>query len=106
MKKRPTRAELRARITEALVRDVGVSERMAQPFVESILGCFAGERQYFPARERNYPVLQIKAALENGTSVRQVIREFDVSRSMLHKLFPGGLPMPRKSAESTVLPKV
>ncbi|HZF97959.1 MAG TPA: hypothetical protein VEY92_06900, partial [Pseudoxanthomonas sp.] len=95
--KRPTRAELRARITEALVRDVGVSERMAEPFVESILGCFAGERQYFPASERAYPVMQIRAALERGALPKAVCREFSISRSLLHRLFPGGLP--RKRAE-------
>ena len=34
-------------VTEALVRDVGVSERMAQPFVESILGCFAAIAAFY-----------------------------------------------------------
>jgi hypothetical protein len=105
MRARPTRAELRARITEALVRDVGVSERMAQPFVESILGCFAGERQYFPAHERSYPTLQIKAALEAGTPVKRVMREYDVSRATLHRLFPGGLPGPQLQGSHS-LPKV
>ena len=100
MKQRPTRAELRARITEALVRDVEVSERMAQPIVESILGCFAGEQPYFPASERSYPVMHIRAALERGASPKAVCREFSISRSLLHKLFPGGLP--RKRAEQVL----
>lgn len=89
---RSTAEQLRAKITEALIRDVGVSERMAQPFVDSILRCFAGEQPYFPAASREYPVLHIQAALEAGTSVKRVMREFDVSRAQLHRLFPGGLP--------------
>lgn len=91
-RRRDTEAELRANMLEALIRDIGVSERMAQPFVDSILRCFAGQRPYFPARPRQYPVLQIRAALENGESVKRVMQSFDVSRSQLHKLFPGGLP--------------
>ncbi len=92
MGKPDTRTLLREKITEALMRDVGVSERMAQPFVDSIMRCFAGEKPYFPAANRDYPMLQIRAALEQGASVKRVMREFDVSRSTLHKLFPGGLP--------------
>ncbi len=98
MSRRPTREELRERITEALVRDVGVSERMAQPFVESILGCFAGQQPYFPASERSYPAMHIRAALERGTSPKAVCREFALSRTTLHKMFPGGLPRKRKQA--------
>lgn len=101
---RETEQQLRARITDALIRDVGVSELMAQPFVDSILRCFAGDRPYFPARPRQYPVLQIRAAFENGATAKRVMDEFDVSRSMLHKLFPGGLPRaytPSKTDDST-----
>lgn len=86
------RAQLRDKITEALMRDVGVSERMAQPFVDSILRCFAGEQPYFPAPAREYPVALIREALERGESVKRVMRAFDVSRSKLHQIFPGGLP--------------
>lgn len=85
-------SQLRAKITDALIRDVGVSERMAQPFVDSIMRCFSGERLYFPAAPREYPVLQIRAALENGESVKRVMQAFDISRAQLHRLFPGGLP--------------
>lgn len=101
------RAQLREKITEALMRDVGVSERMAQPFVDSILRCFAGERAYFPAEARDYPVALIRESLERGESVKRVMREFDVSRTTLHKLFPGGLPK-RGSQEpvSASLPKM
>ena len=103
---RETEEELRARITDALVRDIGVSDRMAQPFVDSVMRCFAGERPYFPSRERVYPLLNIRAALENGAPLNQVMRDFRVSRSKLHKLFPGGLPKGQKGPLSTVLAKV
>ena len=97
MKKKPdTRAMLREKMTQALMRDVGISEHLAQPFVDSIMRCFAGEQPYFPSNNRDYPVLHIRAALERGTSVKNVIREFKISRPMLHKLFPGGLPKSRR----------
>src|SRR5690606_21886751 len=92
MTKPDTRAQLREKITDALMRDVGVSERMAQPFVESILRCFAGEQPYFPAASKEYPIAQIRLALERGTPVKTVMREYRVSRSTLHRIFPGGLP--------------
>lgn len=98
--KRATADQLRAKITDALIRDVGVSERMAQPFVDSIMACFAGEQPYFPAHQRHYPVLQIRAALEGGESVKRVMHAFDVSRTTLHKLFPGGLPKPVNGRDS------
>lgn len=89
---------LRAQITDALIRDVGVSERMAQPFVDSVMGCFAGQKPYFPALERDYPVLHIRAALENGKKPGTVCREFGISRRTLNNLFPGGLPRSIKEA--------
>ena len=92
IRKRETEQQLRERIEDALVRNVGVSPVMAQPFIDSVLRCFAGEQPYFPAEPRDYPLLQIRAALENGIPVKQVMRDFDVSRSKLHQLFPGGLP--------------
>jgi len=92
MTKPDTRAQLREKITAALVRDVGVSERMAQPFVESILRCFAGEQPYFPAANREYPINEIRRDLQRGTPVKQVMRIHHVSRTTLHKLFPAGLP--------------
>ncbi|MDC7806411.1 hypothetical protein PQS31_06180 [Luteimonas sp BLCC-B24] len=92
IRKRETEQQLRERIEDALVRDVGVSPTMAQPFIDSVMRCFAGEQAYFPAAPRDYPVLHIRAALERGVPVKQVMQEFDVSRSKLHELFPGGLP--------------
>lgn len=100
MKRKPreTEQQLRARIFDALIRDIGISERMAQPFVDSVMRCFAGEQPYFPARPREYPVMHIKAALERGTPVKRVLQDFELSRSLLHKLFPGGLPRGQTAA--------
>lgn len=103
IRKRETEQQLRERIEDALVRDVGVSPVMAQPFIDSVLRCFAGEQPYFPAGTREYPVLHIRAALERGIPVKQVQTEFDISRSKLHDLFPGGLPKKlSKRPDSTV----
>ncbi|MBZ3920887.1 hypothetical protein Xtri_15485 [Xanthomonas campestris pv. trichodesmae] len=91
-KRKQAESELRERILDAMRKDIGISETMAQPFVESIMRCFAGEQPYFPARRRDYPLSQIQAELERGVSVKQVLSHFDLSRSKLHELFPGGLP--------------
>ncbi|RXK68627.1 hypothetical protein ERT44_05235 [Stenotrophomonas sp. MA5] len=107
MRKRKESAhELRERILAAMQADIGISERMALPFVESVMHCFAGEQPYFPAAPRVYPRDRIQRALESGIPVKQVMRDFDVSRSKLHDLFPGGLPKRQKGMHSTVSMKV
>lgn len=98
--------QLRERILAAMRADIGISERMALPFVDSVMQCFAGERPYFPSVPKVYPVDLIKAALAKGIPVKHVMRQFDVSRSKLHELFPGGLPKPEGREASTVLTKV
>lgn len=103
---RETEEQLRTRITDALVRDIGVSDRMAQPFVDSVMRCFAGERPYFPSHERVYPLMHIRAALENGVPLKQVMGEYKLSRAKLHRLFPGGLPKVQKAGLSQVMAKV
>lgn len=98
--------QLRERILSAMRADIGISEAMAQPFVESVMRCFAGEQPYFPAPTRDYPVADIRTALASGIPVKHVMRRFDVSRSKLHDLFPGGLPKAPEEADSTVSMKV
>ena len=106
-RKRETEQQLRERIQQQMVRDIGISPHMAVPFVESVLRCFAGERPYFPATARDYPVLHIRAALERGASVDEVMREFDISRATLHRIFPGGLPkLHDASGDSQPLAKI
>lgn len=82
----------------AMQADIGISERMALPFVESVMKCFAGERTYFPVEPRKYPVESIRNALMNGDPASQVCRKFGLSRRQLNRLFIGGLP--RKRATS------
>lgn len=83
-------------MTEALLRDVGISERMSAPIIDSVMRCFAGQQPYFPAGERGYPVLQIRAALEAGSAIKRVCAEFEISRRNLYRLFPEGLPASRE----------
>lgn len=105
-RRKETEEQLRARILSKMREDIGISEAMAQPFVESVMRCFAGEQPYFPAAQRSYPVALIKSALERGGSVKKIMAEFEVSRSKLHELFPGGLPRPANRGVSTDSMKV
>lgn len=90
--------ELRERILAAMRADIGISERMALPFVESVMRCFAGERTYFPAERRQYPVDVMREALQAGSTPQQICRKYGVSRRQLNRLFAGGLP--KKKAAS------
>ena len=85
-------AQVRARILAAMQIDVGISEKMAEPIADSIMRCLAGEQLYFPSLPRRYPIEKIADALQGGATVRSVIKNFDLSRSKLYELFPGGLP--------------
>lgn len=91
-RKKETADQLRQRILAAMQSDIGISERMAAPFVETVMRCFAGEQPYFPAPAREYPIAAIRAALESGIPVKQVMREHELSRSKLYELFADGLP--------------
>ncbi len=91
-KRSETAEDLRERILTAMRADIGISDRMAQPFVESVMRCFAGERTYFPVEPRQYPVEAIREALVAGVSPQQICRKYGVSRRQLNRLFAGGLP--------------
>ncbi len=97
-RRRNSADELRATLTEALLRDVGISERMSAPIIDSVMRCCAGQQVYFPAMERTYPVGRIAASLQAGRTPKQVCDEFDMSRRQLNRLFPGGVPGPRRRA--------
>jgi Mor family transcriptional regulator len=77
---------------------IGISEQMAQPFVDSVMRCFAGERLYFPVKIANYPIEEIRGALRGGASTAQITRRYRLSRTTLYKLFPGGLRRQVRSA--------
>lgn len=87
---------LRSELVRGIVDQLGVPESIAMPYANGILDYlqreYAGQQLYIPAAPRQYDVLQIAAALERGNSVSRVCREYGLSRSMLYKLFPGGLP--------------
>ncbi|NLC60825.1 MAG: hypothetical protein GX761_06025 [Gammaproteobacteria bacterium] len=94
---------LRSELVRGIVEETGVTEAVALPFANSILAYLQrtrpGERLYIPQPPRQYDLLQIQADLQRGVSVARVCRRHNVSRSTLHKLFPGGLPIP-EAAES------
>lgn len=83
---------LRARLVRALVDDIGISERLAAQFIGSVMRCLEGQRPYVNKPRRVYPVALIRASLEEGATVKRVCRNYRISRSKLHALFPGGLP--------------
>lgn len=93
-------SDLRQRIVESMKCDLGISEAMAQPFVDSIMRCFSGEQLYFPTAQRVYLVDEMRADLVEGMSVSFVLAKYNVSRSKLHSLFPGGLPKRAVTDES------
>jgi len=90
--RKETAEQLRTRILDAMRQDIGISEQMAQPFVESIMRCFAGERPYFPAEQRVPDVLRIQRDLEAGVAPERVCDKHGLSRRSLFRMFPGGLP--------------
>jgi hypothetical protein len=90
--------QVRERMTAAMLRDIGISERMAVPIVESVMKCFAGEQLYFPTMPREYPIEDIRASLEKGMAAAAVCRRFDLSRRQLNRLFPGGIPTSKRGA--------
>lgn len=96
MARRETEDQLRSRILGKMREDIGISEAMAQPFVESVMRCFAGERPYFPVESRIYPVEEIRRAIEAGDGPERIARRFMISRRQLYRLFPGGLNNVRK----------
>lgn len=92
---------LRAELVRGIVDDLGVPEVLAMPYANSMLSYlqreYGSQKLYIPASPRQYDVLQIAAALESGVSVSRVCRDFNLSRTTLYKLFPGGLPVARQA---------
>jgi len=84
--------QLRERILRAMQSEIGISERMALPFVNAVLDCFAGERLYFPAKARAYPLGDLQKRLEKGDPVDSICKDHGLSKRQLQRLFPGGLP--------------
>lgn len=83
--------QLRERIISAMQQDIGISRQLAVPFAESIMECFAGERPYFPARQRIHHMRAIESDLNAGVPVVDVAAKYGLSRAHVYRLFPGGL---------------
>nr|WP_267191196.1 terminase gpA endonuclease subunit [Xanthomonas dyei] len=89
--------DVRERIMRAMQIDVGVGEKLAAPLADSVMKCLAGEQLYFPALKRSYAISEIHESLMRGDSTKSILQKFDLSRSKLHQLFPGGLPRGTRS---------
>ncbi|MGX9960882.1 hypothetical protein ACW0US_19200, partial [Xanthomonas euvesicatoria] len=68
--------ELRDRISRAMQKDVGISEKMALPLVDAVMNCLAGERPYFPVRSKSYSIEDLRGALADGASQSEVSYKF------------------------------
>ena len=103
--------DLMRELTRAIVLKTGTREQIAMQYAAAAMECLQDRKAangllYVGAPPRQYDVLQLRAALESGSTVRQVCRAFNISRSKLFELFPGGLPEPRNDQESTVSQKM
>lgn len=94
--------ELRRLLVRGLCEQLGLTEtgamQFADPLVVFLQREHAGEQLYIPKPARQYDLLQIAAQLEAGVAVREVCETHGISRRTLHRLFPNGLPAPRKTA--------
>lgn len=97
--KKPT-DHLRERIISAMQQDIGISRQFAAPLADSILECFAGERPYFPARQRILQIQEMESDLRAGAPVADVAAKYGLSRAGLYRLFPGGVKARSKKVVS------
>lgn len=71
-------------------------EQLAVPIADSLLAYlqreYAGQSLYIPTPQRQYDVMQLRAALERGDPPAKVCHDFGLGRRTLYRLFPGGLP--------------
>lgn len=99
MKRRDSYDELLSRLTTHVIVDTGTGEPIARHYARSLMDFLQQEKAangmlYVPAPPRQVDVLQVRAALERGDTIRKVCRDHSVSRRALFRLFPGGLPSP------------
>ena len=98
-----SRSALRRAITRQIIVDTGVREDIAVQFANAAMAALDNRKAangyvYVGARRRGYDLLQIRAALERGESIKRVMRDYSISRAKLYELFPGGLPVVRNRA--------
>jgi hypothetical protein len=93
-------ARLRALAVRAIVERTGLLEVHALPFAEAVIAAlqveYGGDRLHIPKlRARTAHAAHreaIQADLEAGYATREVCSRHALSRTALHRLFPGGLP--------------
>lgn len=91
---------LRQLAVRAIVERTGLLEAHALPFAEAVIAGlqaeYGGDRLHIPklrARVKHAARRDaIRADLEAGDPTREVCRRHGLSRTALHRLFPGGLP--------------
>ncbi|KRG43212.1 hypothetical protein ARC78_07550 [Stenotrophomonas pictorum JCM 9942] len=95
---------LRRLVVRGIVEQTGLNEEHAMPYATAVVAVlqteFGGERLHIPkappSAAQSERQLRIQRDLESGMPVNQVRIRHGVSRSTLHRMFPGGLP--KKSA--------
>lgn len=93
-------ARLRALAVRAIVERTGLLEAHALPFAEAVIAGlqaeYGGDRLHIPKlRARVAHAARrdaIRTDLEAGDTTREVCSRHGMSRTALHRLFPGGLP--------------
>lgn len=88
---------LRRLVVRGIVEQTGLNEEHAMPYATAVVSVlqeeFGGERIHIPkvggSLDRQ---AAIRGDLERGDSVNKVCLRYGVSRSTLHRIFPGGLP--------------
>jgi hypothetical protein len=96
-------ARLRQLAVRAIVERTGLLEVHALPFAEAVIAGlqaeYGGDRLHIPklrARMKHTERREaIRADLEAGHPTREVCIRYGLSRTALHRLFPGGLPRHR-----------
>lgn len=91
---------LRQLVVRAIVERTGLLEAHALPFAEAVIAGlqaeYGGDRLHIPKlRQRIAHAARrdaIRADLEAGLKTREVCIRYGLSRTALHRLFPGGLP--------------
>lgn len=77
-------------LVQVIVAEIGFTPTMARAVVEPIIAHLAarygGDRIYFPARRREYPIDDIRKAADNSASTAEVCERFGISRATLYRI--------------------
>lgn len=91
---------LREELVAAIVARTGLRAELAAPYAHAVMAHlqerYSGECLYVPMRRTRHDRAVIEAELRRGDSAAAVQRRHGIGRSSLARMFPGGLPKPRK----------